>query len=169
MLAEWIIVVFSLVMCVVFFLMTFALPEIPVDPGGIALFPRIVIGVLGISALALLVTLVKRGSEYSASLIPSIREFWEAWKRGANDEQSLLKRRMTYTIFLSVIYPWFILKIGFLFSTLLYVFLLTKLYRTKTVASVAFSLIVTGVVYGFFILALDAYVPPGKWLQSIFD
>lgn len=165
MLAEWIVVLFSLVMCVVFFFTTFTFPKIVSDPGGMALFPRIVIGILGISSLALLVTLVKRGSEYSAT----IKEFWEAWKRGANDEQSMLKRRLTYTIFLSMIYPWFILKIGFLVSTLLFVFLLTKLYRTKTVISVVFSIIVTGIVYGFFILALDAYVPSGEWLQSIFD
>ena len=166
MLAEWIIVLLSLLVCIVFFALTFAFPIISADPGGMALFPRIVIGVLGISALTLLVGLVKKRSKYSSGFIPSIKKFWEIWTGESNDEQSLLKRRLTFTILLSVIYPLFIVKIGFLFSTFLFVFLLTKLYKTKNVASVVFSLVVTGVVYGFFILALDAYVPPGKWLEK---
>lgn len=76
---------------------------------------------------------------------------------------------MTYIFLASIAYPWFIVRAGFLLATLAYVFVLMKLFRSKTLMSIILSSIIAFTIYFFFIKVLQAYVPPGIWLESILD
>jgi hypothetical protein len=172
MLAQWTIVILSLALCVVLFPMTFSFPHIPSDPGGMALFPRAIMAILVCSIGVFILGLSKKHVGKRGPVIPfhslgsTLMEFYKA----TGDSELALKKRLIYVIILSVAYPWVILKVGFVIATMVYIIALMKLYKnTRTVTCLLYSIIVTGVVYGFFVLALDAYIPPGEWLQIFFD
>jgi hypothetical protein len=168
MVAEWIIVIIALVISVVFFTITFTFPQLPGDPGGGALFPRTLSVITGAAAIFLVVRLIRRpSSDTTNTPLESLRKFCGLWRKGTVDEPSVAARRMTYVFIFSIAYPWFIVKMGFLLSTGVYVFILMKLFRTKTITSVILSSITAFVLYFFFIKVLEAYVPPGVWLEGI--
>lgn len=169
MIAEWLISIIILVISFVFFALTFTFSDIPCDPGGMALFPRAVSVIAGVAALLLMVRLLKSRSSDTRGPLESIGKFFGSWKKGSNDEASVTGRRMTYIFLASIAYPWFIVKAGFLPATLAYVFVLMKLFRSKTLISIILSSIVASTLYFFFIKVLQAYVPPGIWLENIFD
>jgi hypothetical protein len=170
MLAQWTIVALSLLICVIFFPMTFYFPHIPSDPGGMALFPRVVMAIL-VCSVGVFIVGLSRGHVKKTPIIQLHSLGWmlKEFHKAADNSELALKKRLVYVIILSVAYPWFISKMGFAISTLIYVIFLMKLYNTRTITCLLYSIIVTGVVYAFFIFALGAYVPPGEWLQIIFD
>lgn len=169
MIAEWIIVIIALVISVVFFTITFTFPQLPGDPGGGALFPRILCVITGTAAIFLVVQLIRRPSSDTPSPLESLRKFCGLWRKGTGDEPSVTARRIVYVFISSIVYPWFIVKMGFLLSTGVYVFILMKLFRTKTITSVILSSITAFGLYFFFIKVLEAYVPPGVWLEGILE
>ncbi len=169
MIAEWIIVIIALVISVVFFTITFTFPQLPGDPGGGALFPRTLCVITGIAAIFLVVQLIRRLSSDTPSPLESLRKLCGLWRKGTRDEASVTARRIVYVFISSIVYPWFIVKMGFLLSTGVYVFILMKLFRTKTITSVILSSITAFGLYFFFIKVLKAYVPPGVWLEGILE
>ncbi len=169
MIAELTIAIAALLISIVFFAMTFTFPTLPGDPGGGALFPRILCIITGAAAVFLVVGLVRKHRADPRSPVESLKKFWGTWKKGTDDEASMITRRMTGVFIFSIVYPWFMVRAGFLLSTGVYVFLLMKLFRTKTVTSVVLSLITALGLYFFFIKVLEAYVPPGVWLEGILE
>ena len=169
MIAEWIIAIAALLISIVFFAMTFTFPTLPGDPGGGALFPRVLSIITGVAAVFLVVGLVRRHLADAYSPVESLKKFWGTWKKGTDDEPSIIARRMTYVFIFSILYPWFMVRAGFLLATGAYVFLLMKLFRTKTVTSAVLSIITALGLHFFFIKVLEAYVPPGVWLEGIFE
>ncbi len=72
---------------------------------------------------------------------------------------------MTYVFAASVIYPWLIVRIGFVLSTILYSFTLMKLFKTKTSISLFISASVAIGLFLFFVKVLEAFVPSGAWMD----
>lgn len=169
MIAEWIITIIALVISIVFFILSFDFPQLPGDPGGGALFPRTLSVITGAAAIFLVVRLIRRPSSDTPGPLESLGTFYGLWRKGTGDEASVTARRMVYVFIFSIAYPWFIVKMGFLLSTGIYVFILMKLFRTKTLSSLVLSCITAFGLYFFFIKVLEAYVPPGEWLEGILE
>jgi hypothetical protein len=169
MIAEYIVNVIVLLVSTVFFALTFSFPKVSADPGGMSLFPRIMCVVAGIGALCSLVNLVRRQGEGGFNPLAWARGQLERATGGGNETRAAVARRMAWVFAFTFLYPWLLLKAGFLLSTAAYVFALMKLLGAKTLIGVVFSCVLTGVIYLFFVLLVQAYVPPGEWVTSLLN
>ena len=169
MIAEYIVNLIVLLVSVVFFALTFSFPRISADPGGMSLFPRVMCLIAGIGALCSLVNLIRRQVNSGFNPLASVRRHLKAARHGAYDAQVGIARRMVWVFAYTIIYPWLMLKAGFLLSTITYVFALMKLLGARTVMGVVLSCVMTGMIYLFFVLVVQAYVPPGEWVTSLLD
>lgn len=155
--AEWVVCILTLLVSGVFFTLTFSFPQLAADPAGMALFPRIASGFAALAAGAIM---VRRLFRPAAPDMPANEPFF-IWLR------QLCRERPTRMIALSVIYPWFIIKIGFLIATAIYVFLLMRLFQARAVIAVPYAVVVASGIYVVFVYILEAYVPPGIWLELL--
>jgi len=153
----------------VFFALTFSFPRISADPGGMSLFPRVMCLIAGIGALWSLVGLIRKRLEHGFNPLALARRYSEAAWQGAYRGQLAVARRMAWVFAFTIGYPWVMLKAGFLLSTIIYVFALMKLLGARTVMGVVLSCVMTGMIYLFFVLVVQAYVPPGEWVTSLLD
>jgi hypothetical protein len=157
--AEQTVCLVTLVVSSVFFALTFGFPHISADPGGMALFPRLASGAAGLAAALILA----RGLLQSG--VRSAEPGWSTQAPFSLRLKRVARQRTTRAIALSVVYPWFIIKIGFVIATTIYVFLLMKLFQTRAIAAVLYALTVAVGLYIVFVHVLEAYVPPGAWLE----
>lgn len=74
---------------------------------------------------------------------------------------------MVWMIAASIIYPWLIIKLGFLIATTIYVFLLMKLFKAPLTIAGPYAVTVATGLYVVFVYILEAYVPPGTWLEGL--
>jgi hypothetical protein len=169
MIAEWVISLMTLIIGVVFFIKTFSFPDVYTDPGGFSLFPRILsVGIVVASAL-LIAKLVRNRRHQPNSPTDFAKTFFKTWRREAVDETQEAIRRMTYVFILSIAYPWFIVRIGFMPATLLYVGILMRLFKTDIITCLVLAGLVAFGLHLFFVQVLQAYVPEGAWLESVME
>lgn len=139
MISEWIISLTTLIISIYFFILTFQFPEVSMDPGGLSFFPRILCLICGSASLVMIAKLIRNRGESENSPVKFTRYFLSAWKKNIKISEYDYVRRMTYVFAASVIYPWLIVRIGFVLSTILYSFTLMKLFKTKTSISLFIS------------------------------
>lgn len=169
MIAEWIISIVAFIIGVVFFATTFTFPKVYTDPGGFALFPRILsVGIVIASAL-LIVKLIRTRTDQPDSPVEFAKRFLKSWHKNAADEVSGSMRRMTYVFLFSIAYPWFIVRIGFGLATMLYVGVLMRLFKTRTLVCLVLAPLVAFGLHLFFVQVLQAYVPEGAWLNAVIE
>jgi putative tricarboxylic transport membrane protein len=166
--AEWLVCILSLLVSVIFFIITFSFPQINADPGGLALFPRVFCVFTGGGSLLLVISLLKHPTS-RAGVTEALGKFRAVWRKDAFDRASSLTRLTTYIFVLSVIYPAVIVLIGFLTATIAYIFFLMKLLRTKTLISLAYSVILGGGLYFIFATILEVYLPVGILFAPFLD
>ncbi|MBW1698425.1 MAG: tripartite tricarboxylate transporter TctB family protein [Deltaproteobacteria bacterium] len=169
MFAEWIISVLALLMGAVFFIQSFTFPRLASDPGGFSLFPRILSVGIMVASGWLIVKLLRDRKCRPYSPIEFTRKFLRAWRKGADDEPSDVIRRMSYVFVISIVYPWFIVRIGFVLATLLYTGILVRIFRTNILACFILATLVAFGLYLFYVRALEAYVPEGIWIGYLMD
>ena len=169
MIAEWIISLLTFITGVVFFAATFAFPKVYTDPGGFALFPRILsIGIVAASAVLILKLTINRKPQPNRP-IEFTKNFLGAWKKNATDDLSNTMRRMTGVFIFSTAYPWFIVRIGFGLATMLYVGILMRLFKTGIIICLVLAPLVAFGLHLFFVQVLQAYVPEGAWLNTVIE
>jgi hypothetical protein len=167
MIFEWIIVILSLVISIIFFGFSMSFPELAADPGGPALFPKMMAVLTGISAIFLGVQLLYN-DKAMAAVRASITNLVHAWTVDRGAENATLQRRTVYTVILAIIYPYTILKIGFTISSIVFVFIIMRIYKSPLLKAAFFSLLAGLVLYYAFAKLLGAYVPTGEWIELLF-
>jgi hypothetical protein len=155
MIAEYLVNVIVLVVGVVFFAMTFSFPRISADPGGMRLFPGVMCVIVAAGSAWSLAKLARRPS--AAPPKPA----------GAGEQPLATVKRMGWVFGLTLAYPWLMLRAGFALSTAAYAFTLMKLLGAGTWIAIGVSCVLTAVIYLFFVLLVQAYVPPGEWIVRI--
>ena len=162
-LCELAITAISLLASIVFFVQSLRLPQLPADPGGPSLFPRLMCFVTGIAAIILLVQLFgnREKREEIAQAFAAFQQF------GAKSEEAELSRRRLYIVILSALYPFFIVRLGFMISTIVFLFVVLKVFKVKFLPAAVYSLVLGYGVYYVFAEVLRAYIPPGMWLSGL--
>ena len=169
MIAEWIISLMTFIIGVVFFATTFTFPKVYTDPGGFSLFPRILsVGIVVASAL-LIVKLIINRKDQPNNPVEFAKTFLRSWDKDTANEISDNMRRMTYVFIISIAYPWFIVRIGFMLATLFYVGILMRLFKTNIIACFVLAGLVAFGLHLFFDQVLQAYVPEGSWLNFVVE
>lgn len=160
-LCELAITLISLIVSVVFFVISLSFPELPADPGGPALFPRLMCCVTGIMAVIYAVQLLgnRNKREEITQALASFRQV------GAQSPEGMLARRRLYVIGLSAVYPLLVVRIGFFLSTIVFLFAILKTYKVQSLRAGAYSLALGYGVYYCFAEILRAYIPTGVWLS----
>ncbi len=166
--AEWLVSILSLLVSVVFFIITFSFPQTNADPGGLALFPRLFCAFTGGGSLVLLISLLRRPASRTG-VAEALGKFRALWRKDASDGASALARLTTYVFALSIVYPAFIVWIGFPAATVAYIFILMKLLQSKTWISVVFSVILGGGLYFIFGRLLEVSLPVGMLIEPFLD
>ena len=170
MIAEWIISVTALIMSVAFFVTTFSFPSLPADPGGLALFPRILCAIAAAFSMILIGQLYFRARSGQGTAMAFLKSFLhDAWRRGSGGEAAAQMRRMSLVIVFSILYPWLIIRAGFVIATAVYSFVLMRLFNTRALPSAVLSTFMAVALYLFFARLLEAYVPAGIWLEPFMD
>ena len=169
MFAEWLIGVSALIISIVFIINSFTFPEIVADPGGLALFPRALSVITGSAASVLIGQLIWRA--YGTN---PLKTAW-LWVYGIfypipdGRAKTILVRQTIYLFFLSAFFPWVILKAGFILATSLFAYSLLSIFGTGKLKNLFFSVVVTAVIYFFFVYLIGAPVSRGVWISQIFD
>ena len=166
-LSEWVLAVATLLISVVFLTLTQSFPVLQADPGGTALVPRIAASATAVSALLLIVRLVRRAMQ--------VRDAEPAASRATAaaglelGEARRLARRTIYVVAFSIAFAFAILELGLVVATILYTFALMKLYRTSSLTSIVASC-ATGIgVYVFFVVLIGAFAPPGRLTAAVLE
>lgn len=169
MIAEWIISLMTFIIGVVFFITTFSFPKISIDPGGFSLFPRILsVGIVIASTLLIIKLIINRKNQPNTP-VEFAKTFLRSWSEDSSSEMSGTICRMTYVFIISIAYPWFIVRIGFMLATLLYVGILMRLFKTNIIACFILAGLVAFGLHLFFVKVLQAYVPEGAWLDLVVE
>jgi hypothetical protein len=166
LIAEWIITILTLVISIVFFISTFSFPTMAADPGGPSFFPRVVSVITCIGAMTLLVRLITMRGFYG-KLITSIRSYLAVWEQGERTDSSDLIRLTTYVLILSAVYPFLIVRVGFILATIAYIFIIMSLLKTKIYVSISYSCILAISLYYAFAKILGVVVYRGVWVEKI--
>lgn len=167
MIAEWITSLLALSVSILFFILSFNFPTLSSDPAGPALFPRIFCLLTGIPSLLLISKMICNRKSSAPTPFSFFKDLMHAWQ-GRIGETETLFRKMTVVFAFSFLYPWFITRIGFFLATTIYAFGLMKILKTNTLSSILVSVIVSTVLHFSFFYILEAYIPPGTWLDLVF-
>lgn len=165
MFTSWLVCVIAVALSVTFLIESFSLQTmVGSDPGGPALFPRIVIA---ITLLATAVTVVRlvRTSNLRLGVETAARFMGVA--AGSGDERFRSMRRVTFVMLLSLVYPWAMLKIGFILGTALFVAILMQMFRQGLVVTAAMSFGVAFAIHYLFAGVLSVRVTPGEWFDLV--
>lgn len=173
MIAELIIILLSIFLGIVFMIQSFSFPSILADPGGLKLFPIVSAGLLIISGIILLMINYKKKLVDVREIKEKINEFYTSIffyhiKKEKNAEKLKILRRLFFIILFSFIYPWFIIRIGFLISTSVYLFSLFMVFGVKKLKGIFLAVLVSSIVYILFFKILAGYIPPGVWFDINF-
>jgi hypothetical protein len=167
MIAEWITSLLALGVSIIFFLISFNFPSLSSDPAGPAIFPRIYCLLAGIPSLILIINMIYDRKSAESSPVSFFKTLICAWQGHKGDTENQY-RKMTFVFILSFVYPWSISRIGFLIATAIYSFCIMKILKTKTINSAITSLILSCLLYIGFFYVLEAYLPPGTWIDAVF-
>lgn len=159
--AEWAVALLTFSVSLIFFVQTFSFPVINADPGGLALFPRVFSLFTGSGALLLMISLFKNNGGFSF-VLDSLSKLSMVWRKDALDEESILIRNTVYAFLLCLIYPALIITIGFLPSTIIFIFLIMRVLGSKVLNSTLFSVALGGGLYYIFAIVIGVYLPTGK-------
>ena len=170
MIAELIIIILSIFLGIVFMIKSFSFPSMLSDPAGLKLFP-IVSAIMLISGGIILILnnyrkkLIDVGKikEELYELYTSILYYHRHEEK--KTERMKILRRLFFVIIFSIMYPWLIVRIGFLISTTVYLFLLSMVLRVKKIKGIFLAIFVSIIVYILFFKILDGYIPSG----TLFD
>jgi hypothetical protein len=163
--AEWLVGILTLLVSLIFFAQTYTFPKISADPGGLALFPRFFSVLLAGGALCLIVSLLRQ-SQPLAPIKASLDRYLAAWRK-ENFAEGATVRLTTLIFVLCTIYPAFIVLVGFLAATILFSFVLMKLFNVKTWLSGLYSVVLGGGLYVAFAVVLEVYLPAGIVIEAI--
>ncbi len=167
MIAEWMTSLLALGVSIIFFLMSVNFPSLSSDPAGPAIFPRIYCLLAGIPSLILIINMISNRKSTESSPFSFFKTLIFAWQGHKGDTETQY-RKMTFVFISSFLYPWFISRIGFLIATAIYSFCVMKILKTKTLQSAIISLILSSFLYIAFFYVLEAYLPPGTWIDVVF-
>lgn len=165
---EWIISLFAFIVSLVFFVQTFTFPHVNADPGGLALFPRVFSIFTGLSALFLMISLSKHTAENPHRYV-SLNNLRTLCKKFTSGITPLLMRNTFYSIILCLIFPALIVMIGFLSSTIIFVFVLMKILGSKLLNSTLYSVLLGGSLYYIFAVIIGVYLPAGRFWEYILN
>lgn len=165
---EWTVALFTLIVSLVFFVQTFTFPHVNADPGGLALFPRIFSIFAGLSALFLMISLLKRSPKISYPCV-SLNKLTTLCKKNTLNTTPVLVRNTIYSIMLCLIFPALMVMIGFLLSTIIFVFLLMKILGSRLLHSILYSVLLGGSLYYIFSVIIGVYLPMGQLWEYILN
>lgn len=149
--AEGTIAVLVIAISATFFAFSFGFPHMRGDPGGGALWPRIMALSAGGGSLWLLV-----------------RRVYEARRAAVVPPPQPIDRQTLAIIAASIAYPIAIVVIGFALATLLFVAVLMMILRARPLQVLIFAPLLTAFLYGFFVFLLEAVVPRGILIDYFF-
>ena len=112
-------------------------------------------------ALLLMISLFKNNGGFSF-VLDSLSKLSVVWRKDALDEESILIRNTVYAFLLCLIYPALIITIGFLPSTIIFIFLIMRVLGSKVLNSTLFSVALGGGLYYIFAIVIGVYLPTGK-------
>ncbi len=150
---EALITVCVLGMCVAFFLLAGHFPELVADPGGLALFPRIVAVVTGAASLAFLIQLLVRRqlrSRNPAGLLHTTG----TWVR--EHRQEILSFALVGAL------PFGISWLGFIPAIAVFTASLLLVFRVALIPLALTTVFTTAGIYAAYALALGAVLPVGR-------
>lgn len=163
MFSAWLVCILTLAMCTAFFIASFSLQTMLVaDPAGPALYPRILIVIIGVALAVVLLRLVKF-TDYRREFV-KIKAFMMLGESASHQDASLA-RRVAFAMLLSVLYPLVMLKIGFLLSTAVFAFVLMQMFEQKLWVSISLSIGLGVGLHYFFANLLNVRVIPGQWFD----
>jgi len=164
MLAQWIVCLLALTLSALFFYESFFLKTFAgSDPGGPAMVPRILCVLTGALAVYHIVGLVRR-----LQLRRALRAARQALGTAAGplSAETLSEgRRVALAMGLSIVYPWLMLKLGFILGTGLFSAALSAMFRVRPPAIAATALTVSIAIYYLFAHVMGVRVPPGQWVD----
>lgn len=134
------------------------------DPGGPALFPRIVIA---ITLLATAITVVRLVKTSNLRLGFETAGKFMGIAPGSSDERFKYMRRVAFVMILSLVYPWAMLKVGFVLGTALFVAILMQMFRQGFLVTGAMSFGVAFAIHYLFAGVLSVRVTPGEWFDLV--
>lgn len=173
MIAELIIILLSIFLGIVFVMQSFSFPSILSDPGGLKLFPIISAAMLISSGIILFMNNYRKKLIDVREIKKKIYEFYTSLFYYHKDnekktEKLNILRRLFFIILFSIMYPWLIVRIGFLISTIVYLFLLFMVLRVKKIKSIFLAIFVSIFIYILFFKILVGYIPLGTWFDINF-
>jgi len=143
----------ALAMSVGAFVLAADFPHLSADPGGLALFPRIVAAVTGVaSVLVIAQTLWARHAAGVATAHGPIRP--AAWVREHKDQILLFG--------LVFLLPIGIETIGFNAAVFIFTYLTMLVLRTKAFTAIVASVAITAAIYIAYAVLLQAVLPAGS-------
>lgn len=152
-LAEWLVGVICLALSALLLRESFLLPRIAVDPGGLALMPQVFAVVTGVAALFLLGGLVRDALGRGTTAV----SLWEPWGR----------REVAVVAVLTALYPFVMLKVGFLIATMIYVAAVLVVLRAGLVTGATVTIVAPVGLYYAFDKVLRVHLPGGEWLAEL--
>ena len=133
------------------------------------MFPRILsVGIVVASTLLIIKLIINRKDQPNTP-VEFAKTFFRSWNKDSSNEMSGTIRRMAYVFVISIAYPWFIVRIGFVLATLLYVGILMRLFKTNIIVCFILAGLVAFGLHLFFVNVLQAYVPEGAWLDFVVE
>lgn len=167
MIAQWLVTVSVLVICVSFFVESLDFPNLAADPGGPALLPRWLCAITGAAALIMLGQLTMKTAWWD---LPGRVGSWlrETIRlAGSDDSEGAIRRRLLIVFVATLAYPLVMSEVGFAASTFVLGAGLLLLFGTSVWRSVATSATVTSVIYVFFAHVMGSYVPQGALIERL--
>jgi putative tricarboxylic transport membrane protein len=140
-------------MCIVFYLLAGHFPELVADPGGLALFPRIVAVVTGAASLAFLIQLLVRRQLQARK---PARSFGAAGAWIRERRQEILSFALVGAL------PFGINWLGFIPAIAVFTASLLLVFRVTLIPLVLTTVFTAAGVYAAYALALGAVLPVGR-------
>jgi len=170
MIVELIIILLSIFLGIVFIIKSFSFPSILSDPAGLKLFPIVSAIMLISGGIILFINNYRKKLIDIGKIKEKIYEFYASilyYHRHEEKKTERMKilRRLFFIILFSIIYPWLIVRIGFLISTTVYLFLLFMVFRVKKIKGIFLAIFVSIFIYILFFKILNGYIPSG----TLFD
>lgn len=165
MFSAWLVSVFALAICAVFFFESFGLKTMAgSDPLGPALYPRAVMAGTALAALVVLFKLARR-TDFRAAIGQFGGAFGGASASGGSEETVSVARRVAFAMAISLLYPLAMLKVGFFLATAVFAFILMQMFEQRLWISLVVPVVLAAGLHFFFSDLLNARVVPGQWFD----
>lgn len=166
MFSSWLVSLVTLAISILFFVESFSLKTMSgSDPGGPALFPRVLV-VITVATSGVLLVQLARATDVNAAA-RAIRDFVTIRKENGVAQGLSDSQRVAIAMALSVAYPLIMLKIGFILGTILFTSIIAAMLRLKIVSSLLMSVVASVSIYFLFSEVLSVRITPGQWFDVI--